>query len=252
MNKTYLFLLVTLLCSCSSSKESYKAEVKKSSHIFPTLANFEVKQGFFGFNDIDRLGFDVEYFISVPEYEEGDTLPIVMALHWFGEDEAHLNYARCLALPGLSSLKAIVILPVSEKVPWFAIDKAFFVHDLMTTAIQNLPVDPKRSLVTGYSMGANGTWYMIDKYPTLFTAAIPIAGSYRSEGSITVPVIAIHSDKDEVFDIETTQQNVAEFQSRSPYIEWVKVDRLGHLEACRYLQHMKDAVERISQIYWKD
>ena len=140
MYKSYLFLIAVLLCSCSSSKDGYKEGSQKSSHIFPSLANFEVKQGFYSFTDIDRLGFDVEYYISIPEYVKGDTLPIVMALHWFGEGEAHLNYARCLALPGLASLEAIVILPVSEKVPWFAIDKAFFVHDLMTTAIQHLPV----------------------------------------------------------------------------------------------------------------
>ena len=46
----------------------------------------------------------------------------------------------------------------------------------LATLFQALPVDGGRVYLTGYGMGGDGAWRMIEREPTLFAAAIPIAG----------------------------------------------------------------------------
>jgi predicted peptidase len=47
---------------------------------------------------------------------------------------------------------------------------------LIKQAIKTLPVDTNRIYITGLSMGGFGTYDAIERYPTLFAAAVPVCG----------------------------------------------------------------------------
>ncbi len=82
------------------------------------------------------------------------------------------------------------------------------VEDMM----RHLPIDPKRIYLTGYSMGAYGTFHLLGREPKRFAAAVPVAGggnpaqvkSYRK-----VPIWVFHGAKDTTVKVEQSQEMVA-------------------------------------------
>jgi len=48
--------------------------------------------------------------------------------------------------------------------------------ELIHQTIKNLPVDTNRIYITGLSMGGFGTYDVIERYPHLFAAAVPVCG----------------------------------------------------------------------------
>ena len=51
-------------------------------------------------------GIVCDYTISIPEIHDGDDVPLIIGLHWYGEKEGE-QYLRCLADPGFKKLNAI-------------------------------------------------------------------------------------------------------------------------------------------------
>lgn len=70
--------------------------------------------------------------------------------------------------------------------------------------------DPKRTAVTGFSMGGVGTWHIGSRHSQLFTAAIPVAGRPAGQKDWKTPLYVIHAPADEVFPIGES----AELRSR--------------------------------------
>lgn len=57
--------------------------------------------------------------------------------------------------------------------------------------VANLPIDRDRIYITGYSMGARGTWALIAERPEFFAAASPIAGPLGGVKIETIPKIPL-------------------------------------------------------------
>ncbi|HWB05248.1 MAG TPA: prolyl oligopeptidase family serine peptidase [Verrucomicrobiales bacterium] len=72
---------------------------------------------------------------------------------------------------------------------------------LLKDVLKNLPIDDNRIYLIGYSMGAFGTFAMLNEQPKMFAAAIPVAGGI-SEGAARnlrrIPIWIFHGEKDEV------------------------------------------------------
>lgn len=72
--------------------------------------------------------------------------------------------------------------------------------ELLERFQQELPIDPKRLYVTGFSMGGFGSWIAISRHPEKFAAAAPIAGGgdpAHVAGSKSA-VWAFHGSKDSI------------------------------------------------------
>lgn len=73
-------------------------------------------------------------------------------------------------------------------------------------------IDARRLYVTGQSMGGFGTWSLIETYPNMFAAAIPLcgAGDPTQAAKLTkIPIWAFHGAKDEVVTVEGSRSMVA-------------------------------------------
>ncbi|HEY0784455.1 MAG TPA: ricin-type beta-trefoil lectin domain protein [Acidobacteriaceae bacterium] len=70
---------------------------------------------------------------------------------------------------------------------------------LTESLVSALPIDSTRVSVTGLSMGGIGAWDMINRYPTLFGVAAPIAGAGNpmdAPNLVNVPILAVHGGAD--------------------------------------------------------
>jgi predicted peptidase len=113
------------------------------------------------------------------------------------------------------------------------------------------PIDPSRIVLSGFSAGGTGTWYMTGTNPALFRAGIsiaaePLAGSL--EGTRLVPKYVIHSRADLEFLFDDVQIEVqAEIDAGAPIV-FALVDDLSHNAFYAYLPALESARLWLSEI----
>lgn len=90
---------------------------------------------------------------------------------------------------------------VSRNASWFTY------RDMTATLIEEIVeeynVDPQRIYLTGFSMGAFGTFSMLSEYPDLFAAAVPLAGGgnpFTVDSYVDVPMWIFHGAVDDIVD----------------------------------------------------
>jgi pimeloyl-ACP methyl ester carboxylesterase len=140
------------------------------------------------------------YAFSVPTLEAGQRVPLILALHYggsptFGKGAAYL---KILAEPAFRDLGALILAPDCPGQDWTDPHSEAAVLALLDHVMRTWPVDPERTAVTGFSMGAMGAWYLAQEHPDRFRAAISVAGAPEHEKPLTIPVYAILSQYDDV------------------------------------------------------
>lgn len=138
-------------------------------------------------------GEDLDYYLFDPGVE-GEELPLVLFLHGNGE-RGEGNKVNLLGNEGAvvwarpdqqESYPAFVLAPQApidgdEFYIWGAEPRNTSVKELLEEIIEQYPVDQDRIYVTGISMGAIGTWRLVEKYNHLFAAAMTMAGTTNFE-----------------------------------------------------------------------
>ena len=75
-----------------------------------------------------------------------------------------------------------------------------FLNEMITHAIKNFPIDPKRVIITGLSGGGNGALNYAMKYPEIPAAIVPIGGWADDPSQICnttdMAVWLIHNEND--------------------------------------------------------
>lgn len=144
------------------------------------------------------------YGISVPAgYNSRRPRPLVLALHPGGGRTPYygLSFMHGIVSPALRDLDAIIVAPDCPARAWSDPVAEKAVMALLQKVLQDYAIDRRRILVTGFSLGGRGTWFMSSRHADFFTAAIPIAGSSAEEPVDRlgrIPTYVIHSRQDEV------------------------------------------------------
>jgi len=142
----------------------------------------EAKTGF-----IERIhkGADGEakYVLFVPhDYKADKTYPVILFLHGSGETgsdgEKQVKQGLGPAIKKLEkSFAFFAVFPQSQKRTWKAdsddANRALAILDQVT---KEYNIDPKRTYLTGLSMGGSGTWSLAAKFPQRWAAIAPICG----------------------------------------------------------------------------
>ena len=92
-------------------------------------------------------------------------------------------------------------------------------------------IDPEQILVTGFSMGGRGTWYMASRHPDLFKAAIPMAARSNSEDAGKVggmPVFIIHARDDELVPFGPAEALAQEMEKQGQNVSFLALAGVGH------------------------
>jgi predicted peptidase len=133
--------------------------------------------------------------------------------------------------------------PLSEKA----------VLELIQRVQKDYAVDSGRLVITGYSLGAIGTWDLVFKHPQLFSAAIPVSGMppkgivVRSTGT---GFWIIHSRNDELFPLESVRKFVQFCESQGLLVRFNPVAGPGHYEYDKYMLALREAVPWLKSL-WK-
>ena len=193
----------------------------------------------------------IHYAIAVPRGYHEQPVPLILALH-FGGDPRGAGHAmvQILIQPALADLGAIIVAPDSLGGGWSTALNEHAVNALLVAVEKSYTIDRKKVLVTGFSMGGQGTWFWGDKYPDRFSGAIPISGRPTpSAESWRIPVFAVHSRDDQVMPIGATEQRIAELKKRGINAQIVVLNGIEHFETYKFVSGLHQAVPWVQQIW---
>ncbi len=122
--------------------------------------------------------FELNYLLSQPD-SITTPKPLIVFLHGSGEKGNKLDDLEKLKTYGPIKyladhlLDAYVLAPqCPEQLYWNSEE----LYVLIQSVVRQNNIDTNRIYLTGFSMGAWGTWNMAYQYPNLFAAIVPVAG----------------------------------------------------------------------------
>jgi predicted peptidase len=197
------------------------------------------------------------YGISIPAgYTSSEPRPLILALHPGGQRTPYygLSFMRGIVSPALKDLGAIIVAPDCPTRAWSDPAAERAVMALLETVMRDYAIDRRRILVTGFSLGGRGTWFMSARHSDFFTAAIPIAGSSGDEPLERlgrIPTYVIHSRNDQVVPFAPDQQTTLQLEKLGRVVRFEALEGLGHYEMGGYVDSLARAgrwvVERWNQ-----
>lgn len=183
----------------------------------------------------------MRYALSVPrDYDAGDPRPLVLALHPAGPRSPYIggSFMRRIVEPALRSWQPIIVAPDCPTRAWTSATAEQAVLALLRSIMASYAIDRARVLVTGFSLGGRGTWFLATRHADLFTGAIPIAGSPDDdalEGLGAMPIHIIHSVDDEVVPIGPDQAAASELRRRGHPVAFTELEDVDHYTVGRYI-----------------
>jgi predicted peptidase len=186
-------------------------------------------------------GGQMLYALSVPtNYSAEHPVPLILALHPGGERPPYYGdlFLRQVAAPALSDLGAIIVAPDCPTRSWAEEGADRAVMALLAQVLNEFTIDRRRILITGFSMGGAGTWFMAARHPDLFTAAIPIAGrlgDQRVEQLGTIPTFIIHSRDDQVVPFGPADEAARTLQAMGRPVTIEALSGIGHYQMGGYV-----------------
>lgn len=185
------------------------------------------------------------YAIAIPRgYDPSRPAPLILVLHSGGERMRYYGsaYMKLLAEPALSGLRAIMIAPDCPTGSWTDADSDRAVMALVNDTLGRYSIDRRRILVTGYSMGGRGTWFMSSHHADLFTGAIPMAAATGDEPADrlgTIPTYIIHSRDDEVSPFAPAERTARLLVSMGRPVRFDGLYGFTHFEMDRYVEALR-------------
>lgn len=135
---------------------------------------------------------NVNYWELVPE-NISNKPALVVFLHGSGEcgnPSSMLNTGlpKFMNNGSLNNYDAIFIAPNTASCSWSS--DAASTKDLIDHVVKEYNVDTNHIVITGHSLGGNGTWNMIVQYPGFFSKAVPVSGCPVSnkESYVGIPI----------------------------------------------------------------
>jgi predicted peptidase len=189
----------------------------------------------------------MRYAVSIPRgYTPRTKRPLVLALHPGGERFPYYGgaFLEQVVAPAVAGLGAILIAPDCPTNAWTDPAAERAVMALLRDVLANYDIDRRRILVTGFSLGGRGAWYLASRHSDIFTAAIPIAGSPGDlplERLADIPTYVIHSRNDEVVPFEGSQLVVDGLRQLGRQVEFEPLSGITHFQMGGYVDALRRA-----------
>ena len=153
---------------------------------------------------------------------------------------------RQVVHPALGSWEAIIVAPDCPTRAWTSEIAERAVRALLDAVLEDYAIDRDRVLVTGFSLGGRGTWFMATRHPDLFSGAIPIAGSPgddRLDVLGSMPVHIIHGRDDDVVPIAPARAAAKTLEERRHPVKFTELEGIGHFAMGGYIDALTQAGE---------
>jgi len=180
----------------------------------------------------ERGGFSV----YVPEYFEGQAVPLVLALHG---GSGHGRQFIWSWLRAARSYNCIVVAPTSAAGTWSLMDPAVDaqrLNALVAYASEHWNIDPQRVLLTGMSDGGTFSYVAGLQDDTPFTHLAPCSASFHpmlaeaasAERLQDLPIYLIHGVLDWMFPIDVARTAQQTLQAAGAQVVYAEVEDLSH------------------------
>jgi predicted esterase len=245
-----------LISGCKGNVTPHSPEIESEQINSVSISEIDItKSGTFsGHVMLEKYNFPIGYAISLPELTQDETVPLVIALHFSGGEG--LSFLERLMIPGLSELNAIIIAPTApDGSDWTLTRTTDMIAELVELAILNWPVNPKKIIVVGYSMGGFGAWELMSSHPELFSAAIPIASSPRDwidTISTEVPIYAIHPEFDEGIPLNRVEEEIQQLKDREANVQLVVAIDTDHYDFDLMISYLYETMDWLKYSVWAD
>ncbi|MHC5040532.1 MAG: carboxylesterase family protein [Planctomycetota bacterium] len=195
---------------------------------------------------------------------EGTTLesprPLITVLHWGGPVLPFTGKSILMGLaePALGTLGAIMVAPDRTKETWANPESEAEILELLEGIGETYAIDADRTLLTGYSLGGIGSWYVAGRHQDRFTAALPISAAPPAEAvrkEWRIPLYVLHSRHDEIFPLSQTETAVRRLRERGANVELVTVEGITHFDTGGFVGPLSAAVPWIRKVWgspWGD
>ncbi len=177
------------------------------------------------------------YRLLKPEYiKSGRKYPLVIFLHGAGERGTD-NQIQLQSLPTLLAQPAyrkkhpcfLVVPQCPTQQSWQQQFPALL--EIIDKVMQENPIDKRRIYLTGYSMGAYGTWSLAALRPDLFAAAVPVAGGgdvQTAHQLIDLPIWAIHGNADKAVPVSQSREMIKAIRQAGGSPNYTELKGIGH------------------------
>lgn len=165
-------------------------------------------------------GITLPYRYYLPDdYDESKEYPLLLFLHTNGQqgtDTRHVHQATPLfANANSPAFESIVVVPQCPPNSWWYGSTIDAVAELLGHINSEFSTDSSRQYAMGVSMGGDGTWDLVCRYPELISAAAPVCGvgynlKTKPDGTMSltgldpeafeVPVCHVFDTVDQYFD----------------------------------------------------
>ncbi|MBO5897675.1 MAG: prolyl oligopeptidase family serine peptidase [Clostridia bacterium] len=176
------------------------------------------------------------YFLTRPDDSTPDEkLPMIVFLHGAGERAPDLEKVKVHGIAKLFNIdqchggtRVITLAPqCPEGDIWSNFPGALMELILHVAEVEGADMD--RISITGLSMGGFGTWTMLARYPTFFSAAAPICGGGISWYINTkTPIRTFHGDADRTVPIQYTYMMADALNARGGNVDMVVFHGCDH------------------------
>jgi poly(3-hydroxybutyrate) depolymerase len=185
-----------------------------------------------------------KYVVFVPEaYTADKSWPVILFLHGAGERGTDGKKQTQVGLGPLVKSRAksfpfVVVFPQSENLEgrlltgWEAktpdSQRALAILDAVE---KDYRIDPKRRVLTGWSMGGVGTWSVAAATPKRWSAVVPLAGGGdpMTVASLkSMPVWAFHGGQDGAILPGRSQEMVDALRKAGGRVTYTEVPQAGH------------------------
>lgn len=197
-------------------------------------------------------GRTLRYTLSLPATPPRDgSQMLVLVLHYGGPPSGFYGRPLIEQLigPALADLGAIFIAPVTLGGDWTQADNEAAVFALYEELERAYVTDPDARVITGYSMGAVGTWHFITARPDYFMAAVPVSGFKPVPASAcATPVYAVHSRADAIFDADQLATMIDAHRAAGCRIEADFIDGVDHFDLAAFGPSIRNCVPWLGEI----
>jgi predicted peptidase len=144
--------------------------------------------------------------------------PLILFLHGAGERGDDLEMIKKHGIARVVETQELPFITISPQCPinhWWS-DFHPALDALLTQAVEEMAVDPRRIYLTGLSMGGFGTWHLAAAFPQRFAAIAPICGAGpwmygfpdRANEIAHIPAWVFHGALDEVVPLAGSEMMV--------------------------------------------
>ena len=179
-----------------------------------------------------------KYVVFVPAAYDGKTeYPVILFLHGSGETKGGTKMPVEVGLGALiknqeKTFPFIVVIPQSEKRTWSAAsDDGKRALKMLEATQKEYKTDAKRVILTGLSMGGDGTWSMAAAFPDEWAAIVPICGGGNpkdAEKIKDIPCWNFHGDKDTAVAVAKSRDMIEALKKAGGNPKYTEYPGVGH------------------------